>query len=587
MAAYLLILGIAFLILPRGPINPLYGLVWLRGPALVVAGLAALWLAGMSLSPRAALVAHGLAALPVLAVAAEYFNLANYGPAVTLLLLGGALAVSPLVPQERGSTGLRGDLLGLVLGASLAAQGIVLLVQLGTAAIPFGLQLQIGILDIVFGASVAACHLFPKMPAIPRLVSHLGAGLTTLSLYAILALGYGHILWILDVSTLLVAGAFMLLPWLSGPLAGLPQDSVRMRFASGLFNAALIPILIAVPLVLASVDGVSLAVKQTSFGVAIGLGILAAVAGWVLARALATPLTRLAREVEHVAAGIRPVGLVAHGPREVKELAVAVRAMSNRIDRQIDELKEARDAHKSIAERLQHELQVPLAEFPGLEVGLVYHSATELAQLGGDFYDVFPVTGGRVGVILGDVSGRGLDAAAQAVVTRASLRAFSRNTASPGETLAHANSQLIDGGFRGFVTVFFGILDLSTGELVYSMAGHPPPVLATGGHAVLQDVAGPILGVFADATFHEARLHLDVGDTFVLYTDGLTETKQHGELFGEQRLVAEVEALRDLEPADLAQELHALAADYAGGVLRDDLAVLTLRLQNLQPTLRP
>ena len=577
--AYLLVLGISFLILPRGPINPLHGLIWFRGPAFVLCGLVVLWLAVLPMSRRAALVAHGLVAVPLLAVAAEYVHLQSYGPAVTLFLLGVALALSPLAPPKPVSSRYRPDALGIVLGLALGAQGLELLSVLGSATIPFGLQLEIGVLFTVFGFGVAACHLVPRIPAAVRYAAHLGAGASALALYVMLALGFGAILWVLGISTLLVAGAFLALPWLSSRMPWFAADSVRTRLAGGLFDGALLPLLIALPLVLAAGEGASTATKQMAFGIAIALSIAAGAAGWWLARLLVNPLSRLVRGVERIATGARPVELVSGGVREVDELAAAVQTMSATLDEQMEALTEARDQHKSVAEKLQRALQVPLAEFPGLDAAVVYYSATELAELGGDFYDVFRTASGRVGIMLGDVSGKGIDAAAKAVITRASLRAFIYSTDSPAEALSRANRQLIDTDTEGFVTVFFGVLDPISGELLYSTAGHPPPVLLSGGHAALHDGGSPVLGVFDGAEFHDTRLQLTTDDLLVLYTDGLTEAKQDGVLFGEKRLVAEVEALGGMRPADLTRALYALAVNYAGGSLSDDLAVLALHLR--------
>ena len=122
--SYLLLLGMSFLILPRGPINPLHGLVWLRGPFFVLSGLAMLWLCTLRLSRRASVVSHLLAAVPPIAVAAPYIHLHAYAPAVTLFLLGVGIAFSPVAAPRPLSSAWRPDALGFVLGLGLADQGI-------------------------------------------------------------------------------------------------------------------------------------------------------------------------------------------------------------------------------------------------------------------------------------------------------------------------------------------------------------------------------------------------------------------------------------------------------------------------------
>ena len=580
-AVYLLIMGISFLILPRGPINPLPGIVWLRGPLLVLSGLVLLWLCVLPMPRRTAIAAHVLVALPPLAVAAEYVHLRSYGPASTLFVLGLGVAISPLATPRRISSVFRPDALGIVLGLALAGHGISLLAQSQPDVIPYGLYYEIAILFVVFGVAVAVTHLFPLVPASLRWVAHLGAGAAGLALWVILALGIGPILWLLNLSMVVVGFGFLALLWLSPRMAAFAPDTVRTRLAGGLFSGALVPLLIAVALVLAAPGMSSTAsddTREMAFGVAIALSIAAGAAGWWLALILVTPLSRLVRMVERVAAVVRPVALAAGCPREVEELATAVQTMAGRLDDDMQALTEARDQHKAVAEKLQRALQVPIGAFTGIDVATVYRSASETAELGGDFYDVFRTAAGRIGFLIGDVSGRGLYAAAQAVLTRASLRAFIYSTDSHAQALSNANRLLLGSNIRGFVTAWFGMLYRASGLLVYATAGHPPPVLATSTGAALLDGSGPVLGVFDTAVFLDLRLHLTTGDTLVLYTDGLTEAKKAGELFGEERLVGEVAARRGESPVDLVQSLYALAADHAGGILGDDLAVLALRL---------
>jgi sigma-B regulation protein RsbU (phosphoserine phosphatase) len=237
-----------------------------------------------------------------------------------------------------------------------------------------------------------------------------------------------------------------------------------------------------------------------------------------------------------------------------------------------------------VAEKLQRTLEVSTGTFSGLEVASVYHSASEWARLGGDFYDIFRMAGGRIGILIGDVSGRGLDAAAQAVFMRTSLRAFGHGSHSPAQVLTHANHLLVDMDGGGFVTAFFGVLDQSTGELLCASAGHPPALVTASGGPFFVEGPGPVRGVFEEAAFTETRLHLAPGDTLLLYTDGLTEARADGGLFGEARLLETVRALAASPASVLAQSLYAKAIDFAGGSLHDDVALLVVRVQPLEAT---
>ena len=356
-AAYLLVLGMSFLILPRGPISPMYGLIWLRGPFFILSGLTLLWLCSLRLSRRATITAHVLAAIPPIAVAVQYVNLQAYAPAVTLLLLGLAVALSPFAAPRPPSASWRPDALGLVLGMGLAAQGIDLLARPQPPVIPYGIQGELAVLFVVFGLAVAGAQA-ARIPAVVRWLAHAAAGASVLVLYVVLALGVSPVLWILSASTALVGLALVALPWLSGRMAALDTDTVRVRLAIGLFTGALLPLLIAVPIVLALRDSagqVEDSTKQAAFGVTLLLSIAAAFAGWFLAHQLVAPLSRLGAGVERIAAGERPVTLTSGAPREIEELAVAVQSMASRLDAQAaqeERSRLARDLHDSITQAL-------------------------------------------------------------------------------------------------------------------------------------------------------------------------------------------------------------------------------------------
>jgi signal transduction histidine kinase len=358
-AAYLLILGMSFLILPRGPINPLYGLIWLRGPVFVLSGLTLLWLCTLNLSRRGSVTAHLLAAVPPLAVGVDYVHLQAYGPAAMLLLLGLAVGLAPFAPPRPLTTSWRPDALGLVLGLGIAAQGIDLLVRSQPPVVPYGLQGAFGGAFAVFGLAVAGTHVTAGAPVLLCRIVHVAAGVSVVVLCVILAIGVSPVLWVLNTPSVFAGLAILALPWLSHRMVRVDAHTVRARLAIGLFTGALVPLLIAVPVVLALRDsagqGATDATKQAAFGVTLLLSIAAVFVGWLLARQLVVPLSRLGAGVELIAAGERGVALTTGGPREIEDLAVAVESMATRLDEQAaqeERSRLARDLHDSITQAL-------------------------------------------------------------------------------------------------------------------------------------------------------------------------------------------------------------------------------------------
>jgi serine phosphatase RsbU (regulator of sigma subunit) len=130
----------------------------------------------------------------------------------------------------------------------------------------------------------------------------------------------------------------------------------------------------------------------------------------------------------------------------------------------------------------------------------------------------------------------------------------------------------------GFATAFLGMLDAASGDLVCSSAGHPPGILIARSQPSFLDEGSLLLGGFATATYEDTMLHLDQGDTLLLYTDGLIEARWDGDQF-ESHLLRELQSLVALPPSQLTQGLYAKALGFSHGLVRDDVALLAVRLQ--------
>ena len=234
-----------------------------------------------------------------------------------------------------------------------------------------------------------------------------------------------------------------------------------------------------------------------------------------------------------------------------------------------------------IAETLQEALLTLEGEVRGVRFSHLYRSATLETRVGGDFYDVFTMPDGRVGVLVGDVSGKGLEAAVLTTLVKHTIRAFAHESGSPADVLRRANEALAaTSRLRDFASVALVIIDAATGSATYCTAGHPPAMVIrqTGGVEAMR-CGSPVLGAFVDMEFFECDFTILPGDTLVLYTDGVTEARAaEGGFFGEERLVHLLDGLRDLESDAVADRIFSEVEEYSGGRFSDDVAIVSLSL---------
>jgi serine phosphatase RsbU (regulator of sigma subunit) len=234
-----------------------------------------------------------------------------------------------------------------------------------------------------------------------------------------------------------------------------------------------------------------------------------------------------------------------------------------------------------IAETLQQSLLALPETIPHLRFAHIYRSATEAARVGGDFYDLFEIEQGMVGVAVGDMSGKGLDAAALTSLVKNIIRAQAMDPRkTPAEVMGVVNQVLLrESAPEMFATVLFGVLDTATGRLVYCNAGHTTAAIGRPGAAMTRLPSNSTLvGALPEAAFADSEAEMHREDLLFLYTDGLTEA--HGEhgLFGEDRVFGILEGLEGGDPWIAATRVIQEAGSYAGGHLSDDLAILAVAL---------
>ena len=214
----------------------------------------------------------------------------------------------------------------------------------------------------------------------------------------------------------------------------------------------------------------------------------------------------------------------------------------------------------------------------GLDVGEVYESSARV-EVGGDVYDFLELPDGRLAVVLGDVTGHGVEATADMAMAKFVFRSLAREHPEPGDFLARANDVVVDEIAPGkFITMTYVTVDGMGGAVACANAGHPAPrVVLPDGTVRALGGAGLILGIDAGQEYDDVHDVLPPDGSLVLYTDGVIEARSDGELYGTERLDALLVEHRALAPHDLARRIADDARRWAGGELTDDLAVVVIR----------
>ena len=242
--------------------------------------------------------------------------------------------------------------------------------------------------------------------------------------------------------------------------------------------------------------------------------------------------------------------------------------------------------NKHISQALLSGMKNELQQVEGISAEGIYSSATADAFVGGDFYSMIKLPGRRACIIMGDVSGKGIEAASISSAVKTALSAYAWEGRTPARMVATLNEFLL--GFsrvETFATLFVGIVDLATSSLMYCSAGHPPAILvsAQSGDAELLDVQSGVVGAFHDMEYKNGTVRLHEGDILLLYTDGTTEARSpEGAFFGET-------GLRDMIMNEVPQGFDGLLNRflstldrYTGRRLDDDVAMVALRFDELR-----
>ena len=238
--------------------------------------------------------------------------------------------------------------------------------------------------------------------------------------------------------------------------------------------------------------------------------------------------------------------------------------------------------YAALARALQASLIPPeLPRVADLETGAFFRPSGDGSEIGGDFYDLFPTSDQRWGFVLGDVSGKGAQAAALTALARHTVRAAAYHSPDACQVLERLDDAVAAHDADGrHLTALFAFVSARPGELTIDLAlgGHPQPlVLRADGQVESVGVEGSALGLFPHPVLTQTRIILRSGDTLLAFSDGITEARRDNEEYGEERLRALLGGFGDLHPHDIAASVGHASLEFQRDLPHDDLAVVVLR----------
>ncbi|CAM5691295.1 SpoIIE family protein phosphatase [Streptomyces californicus] len=243
----------------------------------------------------------------------------------------------------------------------------------------------------------------------------------------------------------------------------------------------------------------------------------------------------------------------------------------------------------AISQSLQRSLLPPgLPDVPNVEIEVIYRAAGEGNEVGGDFYDVFPISDGAYGFAIGDVCGTGPEAAAVTGLARHALRLLAREGFGGPAVLERLNAAILDEGARSrFLTLLYGELwprEDGSALLKVVCAGHPLPLrLRQDGSVVPAAEPQPLLGVIDDLELYAEEVVLDPGDVLLCVTDGITERREGSRMLGDDGLAEVLSTCTGLTAGAVAARILRAVERFAAEPASDDMAILAMRIPEPQP----
>lgn len=319
-------------------------------------------------------------------------------------------------------------------------------------------------------------------------------------------------------------------------------------------------------------------------GIVFLLGSLIAIFG---ARTISKPIAHLTHMTRRIAGGDFTQRIDIPAKNEIGVLAASFNEMTRRLNESIEHLKQTTAVKERIESELKiaHEIQMSMVPkifpaFPDRSEFDIFATLVPAREVGGDLYDFFFIDDDHLCFAIGDVSGKGVPASLFMAVTKALLKSTAGNGGTPNEILARLNAELChDNESCMFVTLFFGVLNIRTGEVAYCNGGHNSPYyLHRGGVTSLGSPGGIALGMVEQSSYASGRIVLSPGEALLLYTDGITEAMDSSDtLYSDPRLKRFLEDNRGSSPRQMIDDLVSDIRQHANGTPQsDDITALAL-----------
>ncbi|MBQ7543619.1 MAG: SpoIIE family protein phosphatase [Synergistaceae bacterium] len=317
--------------------------------------------------------------------------------------------------------------------------------------------------------------------------------------------------------------------------------------------------------------------------------VIVRMAGHKFSERLVAPIRRLGHDVDEISGGNLEHAAEITSNDEIGDLARNFNTMTASLREYISNLADVTAEKERIGAELNIATQIQADMLPKIIPPFLNHEAFDISatmypakEVGGDFYDFFMIDEDHLGLVMADVSGKGVPAALFMVIAKTLIKNRAMMGGTPGEILFDVNNQLCEGNDSSlFVTVWLGILELSTGHVIASSAGHEPPAVRRAGgiYELLETEPNPALAVMDGMEFTDNEFQLEHLDTLYLYTDGVTEaTNINRELYGQERMLEELNSTTGAPAKEVLAIMNKSVMDFTGEAPQfDDLTMLCLQ----------